>query len=122
MARIEITEAPEGAAAKIVAAAKAAVTVTDARGRAITLKKPGPWAQYELVEAAGDNATNKVWMGMVMPLIFVISIDGEPVVTPATKDEIKALVARLDEDGIDAVMNGAQEHFGSVAQGDGEKK
>ena len=61
-------------------------------------------------------------MGMVMPLIFVISIDGEPVVTPATKDEIKALVARLDEDGIDAVMNGAQEHFGSVAQGDGEKK
>ena len=51
-------------------------------------------------------------MGMVLPLIFVASIDGDQVFMPNTKREVEALISLLDEDGVSAVVNGVQEHFG----------
>jgi hypothetical protein len=99
------------------AIAKAAKTfeVTDARGRRFTLRKPGVLAQYRLVETLGESAENKVYMGMVLPLIYVSAIDGQPEALPMTKMEVEVLITRLDEDGINAVMAGVQEHFGATS-------
>lgn len=95
----------------VVAKAQAEVTVKDARGRVITLRKPGVLAQYRLVEVLGDTARNDVYMNMVLPLIYVGAIDGEPSYQPAKKSEVEALIQRLDEDGIAAVVRGVAENF-----------
>ncbi len=86
--------------AQIIAKANAEAIVTDARGRTIKLKKPGVLAQYRLIEALGDSAKNEVYMGMVLPLIFISEIDGDVVFQPNTKREVEALIQRLDEEGI----------------------
>lgn len=111
---------PESPSKQLAAAAAKDVLVTDERGRSIRLKKPGVLAQFNLVEALGSTATNQVYMAMVMPLIFVTAIDGVPVAQPTSKSEVNALISRLDEDGIEAVMTGVKEHFG-VAVEDDEK-
>lgn len=95
-----------------VLAPKLEIDVTDSRGRIIKLKKPGVLAQYRLIEILGDSAKNEVYMGMVLPLIYVTSIDGDAVHQPASKPQVEALIQQLDEDGIAAVMVGVQENFG----------
>ncbi len=97
------------------ALAKAAATfeVVDARGRRFTLRKPTVLSQYRLIEALQESAENRVYMGMVLPLIYVTAINGEPESVPFTKIQVEALIQRLDEDGINAVMAGVQEHFGA---------
>jgi hypothetical protein len=102
-------------------AAQAAVTVTDRRGRVIQLNKPGILSQYRLVEALGESAKNDVYMGMVLPLIFVVAIDEEPVLLPTTKAQVEALIAQLDEAGIAAVMEGVQQHY-SQPDADAQKQ
>lgn len=88
------------------------VTVQDAKGRTIHMQKPGVLAQYRLVEAVGNEAAkNEMYMAMVMPLIYVFQIDDDPVVQPSTKLQVDALIQRLDEDGIAAVMAAIEEHF-----------
>lgn len=109
MATVTINETPT---AEVIAKAKAEVVITDDKGRSIKLKKPGVLAQYRLIEVLGDSAKNEVYMGMVLPLIFVSEIDGEAVFSPAKKSEVEALIQRLDEEGIAAVMAGVQENFG----------
>lgn len=97
---------------EVVAQAKQAVEVIDERARVIVLRKPGVLAQYRLVEMLGESAGNQVYMGMVLPLIYVASIDGDPVTVP-NKRQIDVLIQRLDEDGIKAVMEGVSTHFGA---------
>jgi hypothetical protein len=99
---------------QIVKQANAEVTVSDERGRVIKLKKPGVLAQFRLIEALGETAKNEVYMGMVLPLIFVTAIDDDPVYQPASKREVEALIQQLDEDGIAAVLSGVQENFGKT--------
>jgi hypothetical protein len=99
---------------QVIERANAEVTVTDARGRVIKLKKPGVLAQFRLIEALGDAAKNEVYTGMVLPLIFVTAIDDDPVYQPSSKREVEALIQQLDEDGIAAVLAGVQEHFGKA--------
>ena len=100
--------------AQAVAKGAAEVVVTDSRSRSITLKKPGVLAQYRLIEiVGGESAKNEVYMSMVLPLIFVSAIDGDAVYQPASKRELEALIQRLDEDGVGAVMVGVQENFGA---------
>lgn len=108
--KLQLGETPS---AEVVKAAQAAFDVVDARDRTLTLKKPGVLAQYRLIEALGDSAKNEVYMNMVLPLIYVSAIDGTPVVQPNSKREVEALITRLDEEGIAAVMAGVAEHFGA---------
>ena len=97
------------------------VTVQDAKGRTIHMQKPGVLAQYRLVEAVGNEAAkNEMYMAMVMPLIYVFQIDDDPVIQPSTKLQVDALIQRLDEDGIDAVMAAIAEHF-AKPNPDGDK-
>lgn len=97
---------------QLIEKAQAETSVVDARGRTIKLKKPGVLAQFRLIEALGDTAKNEVYMAMVLPLIFVTSIDDQAVYQPGSKREVEALIQQLDEDGIAAVMQGVQDNFG----------
>lgn len=93
--------------------ALAEVSVTDAKGRIIKLKKPAILAQFRIVEALGDAAKNPVYVGMVLPVIYVAAIDDEPVDFPLTKLEVEAIIQRLDDDGFDAVAKGIEANFGA---------
>lgn len=111
MADVTINPAPTPSE-QLVAEAKREATITDARGRSIKLVRPGPLAQFRLVKlVGGDTAMNQVYMGMVMPLVFVQYIDGDIVPMPQTERELEALIERLGEDGIEAVMKGVVENF-----------
>lgn len=101
---------------EVVAAANAEVTVPDAKGRQIVLKKPGILAQFRLVELMGDSAKNVVYMNMILPLIFVTSIDGDPV-AKSTKAQIEALIQRLDDEGVEAVAEAVQKNWGKQDPG-----
>ena len=105
--KVEITPSEQ-----LVKAAQSEVTVTDGRGRVITLRKPGVLAQFRLVEALGESAANSVYMGMVLPLVYVAAIDGDPV-RSSTKREIEALIQRIDEAGVTAVMETVRDTWGA---------
>lgn len=97
---------------QLIAAANQSFDVTDARGRTITLRKPGVLAQFRLVEALGETASNATYVNMVLPLLFVHAVDGEQTGALASKVLVEALIQRLDDDGIAAVIKGVEEHFG----------
>ena len=108
---VTINDSPS---AQVIAKTQTEFSVTDARGRVIKLKKPAVLAQYRLVEALGDSASNGTYMAMVLPLIYVVAIDEDAVYPAMKKSEVEALIQRLDEDGIQTVMEGVQECFGKV--------
>ena len=110
MTKVTVKESTPSA--QLIAKAMQEVTVTDSAGRAIKLRKPGVLAQYRLVEVLGDSARNDVYRGMVIPLIYVSEIDGTAVPQPSTKLQVEALIQRLDEHGIAAVMDGVNQNFG----------
>ena len=96
---------------KIISKADEEVAVTDSLGRTIIIRTPDVWDQYLLVEFLGENAKNDVYRAMCIPIMYVTSIDGEQVFKPASKKELQALVQRLGEVGISAVMKGIRENF-----------
>ena len=98
---------------ELIAKASAEQVVEDSTGRIITLRKPGVLAQYRLVEMLGETAKNQVYMGMVLPLLYVSAINDDKLPALSTKREVEALIQRLDEAGIEAIMKGVQEHFGA---------
>jgi hypothetical protein len=98
---------------QVLAKALETVSVPDSRGRMITLRKPGILAQYRLVEVAGDSASNETYMRMILPLIYVTEIDGDPITQPVNKKQLEALIQRLDEHGIEAVNIGAVKNWGA---------
>lgn len=102
----------ESPTAQVIAAAKAEFVFTDAKGRAITLKKPGVLAQYRLIEALGPSASNETYVSMVLPLIYVAKIDDDVLTPPTTKIQVEALIQRLDEEGVAGVMENVQANFG----------
>lgn len=108
--------------ADIIKASVSGVTVTDSTGRRIHLRKPGPLAQYRLVEAAGATAENKTYMAMALPLIYVAAIDDTPVPAIATKPQLEALIQRLGDEGLEAVGNGIGEHFAVSIDPEGDKE
>lgn len=111
MTKVNIKKTPSE---ELIAKASQEVEVTDAKGRKILLRKPGVLAQFRLVEALGDSAKNQTYVGMVLPLIFVASIDGVFVPPLEKKAHVEALIARLDDEGIAAVMEAVQGNFAST--------
>ena len=70
----------------------------------IGLKKPNVLRQYQIVEVVGNSAKNETYMGMVMPLLWVVEINGEDQPYISTKRELEALISRLGDEGIGAIM------------------
>lgn len=108
MAKVKIVDSPTE---EIIKKSTGEVTIIDSNNRAIVLRKPNVLAQYKLVKVVGgDTAKNDIYMAMILPLIYVVSIDGAPVSINSEK-ELDAVILRLGEHGIEAVMKGLQEHF-----------
>lgn len=103
--------------AELIAEARRETVATDARGRQIKLSKPNVLAQFRLVQLVGaSNAENSVYMRMVAPLTYVAAIDGATVSAPTSMLELEALIGRLDEDGIAAVINQVNATWGESAK------
>ena len=114
MTKLNLKETVSSPSNELIEKANQPVTVTDARGRVITLKKPSVLAQYRLVEmVGGDTAANQTYMTMIMPLMFITKIDEEFVIAPQTKRELEALIQLLDEDGITAVNEKMLDVYGA---------
>jgi hypothetical protein len=96
---------------QVVKAALKDVTVVDALGRSIRLKKPSPLANLDFKRALGANHENVLYLVEVMPLAYVVSLDGEVVVTPSTDTELRALYQRLGDEGNDAIRPAVFENF-----------
>ena len=80
-------------------------SVTDSTGRHIELRKPSILQQYNVLLAVGaEAAANQAYMSVVTPLLYVRAIDGDPIAFPTTKRQLDALIQRLDEPGVAAVM------------------
>jgi len=89
---------------RIIAAAQAQKETTDVRGRKITYRRLGALDRARLFKAIGPaNATNAPYMGMAMLAASVTSIDNLPTIFPSRDSEIEAAIAKLDDDGMDAV-------------------
>lgn len=89
---------------RIVAAAQAQKETTDVRGRKITYRRLGALDRARLFKAIGPaNATNAPYMGMAMLAASVTSINTVPTIFPTRDAEIEAAIAKLDDDGMDAV-------------------
>jgi hypothetical protein len=95
-----------------------AQTVTDKRGRKITLRPhPDVLLTWDILEAAGQDAKgrpteiyikNDRLMGFATLACYVSDIDGVPVPMPAHIGQIKALVGQLGDDGIEAISKAIQ--------------
>jgi hypothetical protein len=111
-------EAGDTPSAAIVKQAAQRVVVESANGHSIALQKPGVLAQFRLVKILGKSAENTVYVQMVLPMTYVVEIDGVPVNQPNSEREIEALITRLDEEGVAAVMQGVSENFGAQSADD----
>lgn len=80
-------------------------TATDARGRRIEVVKMGPLHRLDMARVLGNDVMNPVIQSMAGPAFSVVSIDGEQVMRPKSYGELRALIDRLDEDGLEAVQN-----------------
>lgn len=98
--------------AQVIAVAAAEVNVTDSKGRVITLKKPGILAQYRIIETMGKSADIETYRGMVTPFIWVAAVDGDPVAPIANKMQLEALIQRVGDEGLEAIVGGIVKHFG----------
>ena len=95
----------------LVRAAAQPVEVTDGLGRVIKLRKPAPLANLDFAKAAGSAGLNQVYLVEIAHLKFVAAIDGEPVPTPASDAELRAIYARLGDEGNEAAQLAVFEHF-----------
>lgn len=93
-------ETPSG---RVLSAAATTVTVSDAEGRELTLRRLTALDKLRLFKAVGPHlASNAPYLGMAMLASSVAAIDGVPVPPPVTEQQIEGLVARLGDAGIAA--------------------
>lgn len=105
-----------------------AETITDAKGRKLTLRKLTVLDQVRLLRAVGgDQARNQPYVEIVTMSASVAEIDGVPVPPPTNERQIDALVSKIGDDGFAALMVYMQREVAAVqaaaeAAADGEVK
>lgn len=107
---------------QIIKASAKEVVVDDALGRKITLRKPSPLSNLDFAKAAGSSELNMLYLAEVAHLKFVSAIDGDPVLTPATEGQLRALYQRLGEEGNEAAQRGVAASFIQTAEPEAELK
>lgn len=94
----------EPSADKPARASKAKATVvTDALGRKIGVRKLSALDKFELSMLMGPQSTNMGAMQHAVMACSATSIDGEEVSPPATMGQLRIILQRLDDDGLEAV-------------------
>jgi hypothetical protein len=103
--------------------ASKSVTVKDARGRSIEVRKLKPLDRMRIFELVGaTNAMNEQYLGFAVLAYSVKGIDGNAVGRPGTKLALETIVQELDDDGFNAVGKAFEEHFMDAPLSDGEIK
>ena len=78
--------------------------ITDTKGRKITLRKMNVLDQVKLLRAIGPaQANNEPYVMLVNVAAAVSMIDGVPQPPPVNERQIDAAIARLDDDGFNAI-------------------
>ena len=78
--------------------------VRDAAGRRLLLRRLNALDRLRLFKAVGPVlAENAAYLGMAMLAASVASVDDVPVPMPGSEAQLEALVARLGDEGLDAV-------------------
>jgi hypothetical protein len=109
-AAITIHAAPTPTEQELRRATKACET-TDDLGRKLSLRKLGSLQRLDLGAVLGVHSQNPAVAGPSALAFMVTHIDGDPVFPPNTYNELRALVGRLEDEGLTAIGNAA------VAQG-----
>jgi hypothetical protein len=107
----------ESAVAEVKPAAPVKDTVTDSKGRVITLRKLDPIAQSRLVRALG-NENESYMTSFVYPAAMVESIDEDSYGLPTSVPQIEAMLKILGEHGIKAIGEHFKEKFEKENIGD----
>jgi hypothetical protein len=110
--------APETASDIVAGTAQQTTTVTDSRGRAITVHRLNALAFYRLSKAMGPTASNAAAMDLATLASSVTEIDGDSVAPPSTERELEFLMQRLDFDGLAAVGEGLKQLSAGKDDGD----
>lgn len=111
------TPAAEKPSDRVVREAAAITRVTDETGRTIGVKRLNALDKMRVFKAVGgENAKNEAYLGFAMLACSVVEIDGIPEGAPATIAQIEAMVARLDDAGIEAVAGAVADFVGMNAE------
>ena len=87
----------------------AALTVTDDKGRVLSVKEPDFLQEARVTRLCGDASMNVGYMyAYVFPTVWVTAIDGNPVPFPTTFLQLEALIARVGRGGCAAVLKHMQ--------------
>lgn len=74
-------------------------------GMRLKIRKPRNVAQLRLVSIVGaEDAKNQVYMSLVGPLLWIESIDDEPIGMLVSKRELEALFERIGDEGLTAIV------------------
>lgn len=97
---------------EIVQAARKTATFTDRRGRRIVIRKLNALHKVDMARLVGSEGMQNPYVSGPCALAFsVTEIDGEPIMPPATYDELRFLIQRLDDDGLEDVADAAVANF-----------
>lgn len=106
----------------VVKSPSATVEGVDEKGRVIRMRKPGVLAGWDLPRILGpQDAVNPVCYNQAQMLLHVAELDGEPVFFTTAK-ELRALVQRLDHEGIATVTELYLEHFVQLSSDEEEEE
>jgi hypothetical protein len=90
--------------------------VTDSRGREIEVRKLKPLERLRMLEIIGaQNAENQPYLGYAMLAYSVNKIDEQVVPKIGSKLALEAVVARLDDEGLNAVGEAFKELYAGAS-------
>jgi hypothetical protein len=94
----------------IIDSAVAAQTVIDSEGRRLSVRRLTALDRLRLFKAAGPSlAQNQPWLGMALIACSVSAIDEVPIPSPVNELQIEAMIARLGDPGITAIVQALQQ-------------
>lgn len=111
MAKVKVHDTLASETPEKVVTQAAEYTVTDDRGRKLTLKKPGILKRLNLIKIVGEHAANAMYWVNVAPVLYLAAIDGEAVAQPISQMQLDALLQRLDDEGITAIVQGVNQFW-----------
>jgi hypothetical protein len=96
--------------ASIIASAGLTQTVTDSDARRLTIRRLSALDRLRLFKAGGPLlAQNQPWLGMALIASSVVAIDDVPVPPPINEVQIEAMIGRLGDAGVAAIVQALQE-------------
>jgi hypothetical protein len=102
-----VVSAPASRFGKVTVHDERTATVVDSRGRMIKIKKLSALDRMRLFKAMGAvHAENRMAAAYASAASAVTELEGLLVPPPMNEMQLDAIVGRLDEDGLEAVVNG----------------